>query len=486
MNKNQLLQLNKVTLTLFGLLETYILLTMFADIISGDTGIKVVIQATIAFISLLTTIGFYIKKKDTMLFANVSSIAVIITLITITLISKMTFNYLYSFIVIISSLLYLDKKRTSIISIILILVNILNYTKTIVFENVDKAQQMQIFIQMSVILMICYSSIKITHLLSKFQKENIEIIMNNANEQEEIATKTIKIAEELIKNFDKSELVIEELKSIVDFNYNSMSNIVESVEDTAQTIEKQSNMTFDIKNNIENTEKEAFKMANISEDTYSLVNETLETFNTLKGQSIIVENSNKYSVEALDKLTQRIVEVENIIKTISEISENTNLLALNASIEAARAGEAGKGFAVVAQEIRILSEETNKATNQITSIIDELVIDAKSVNVNVDNSINSIEKQNETIKIADEKFENINIKIKELNYAIENIKNMIHGINNANIGILDHISNLSATSEEVAASSQESFKVSEKSIIVLNNFDKLLKDIYSLANQLKG
>ncbi len=74
----------------------------------------------------------------------------------------------------------------------------------------------------------------------------------------------------------------------------------------------------------------------------------------------------------VEELSREIDRVGNFAMNIDKIAKQTNLLALNATIEAARAGDAGKGFAVVAGEVKTLSSETARATQEISEVVDGL------------------------------------------------------------------------------------------------------------------
>lgn len=479
MTESQYRRSNRTVLALIVVILVYFVMVMGARTFTLDADLGTYLRVGVPVLMLVGAVVSYVLWKDQKKGALGMIICASIAYVVVVLFGSSVGTYAYAFPVLFGVMAYYNN-RLMVCGNILIVV--INFTRIFLL---DKTHLEDSVAALLTILLVSVSSTAICRLLTTFNEENIAAVAEGATKQEEAQKKMLKVAGSIIENFDGAMNRLSDLQSSVDTSNFAMSNIAESTDATAQSIQRQADMCVDIRSNTDAAEASMQAMIAASGRAGDMVAQGSEVISNLRKQAMNVEAASGATVEVSNQLSVKVEEVKNFIGAIMTISSQTNLLALNASIEAARAGEAGRGFAVVAEEIRQLSEQTQEASNHITNIINELIHDTKSVTKSVNSAAESVARQNELIQATEEKFEKMDEEVQILTQHVQNSEVTIASILDSTNAISDDISQLSAASEEVAASSMEGLKNSETTVQNMQACKEILEEIFSLAKQLQ-
>ncbi len=437
----------------------------------------------IGIFGVLADIIAYKKLKGTRICGQILTWVAVVVYAAMVICVDIVFFYVLVAAVLVIEMAYMEYKRILVKGLVSFPIFAI---KTIYLMLKGEVAPMEAGTTIVIMLFVIISVLVITKLWTFFNKENIATVEAGAEKQREAAERMAGISKELIAYFDEANGYVKELNAAVDTNNVSMQNIAASVEDTARAIQEQTQKCQDIQNNAQNAENQADHMVNAANRALEDVSQGAKAMVQLHNHAQVVEKDNKETVASVTALNERTRRVADILGAIMNISSQTNLLALNASIEAARAGDAGRGFAVVADEIRVLSEQTKTATENITGILGELNKDVESVTNSIDHSVAVVEQQNSLIEETKSKFDAIDSGVNELMAVITEFKKIIEEITEATGVIADGITGLSANSEEVAATSHEGTRLMTKAVDDMGRVNASLTNIYYLAQDLQN
>ena len=271
----------------------------------------------------------------------------------------------------------------------------------------------------------------------------------------------------------------------------SMKNVTISMEEVESGVamqvrdtENSYNRMEEFAGSIEHVCGETEQIGSVAGETKKIVSEGKGIVDNLKKQSTATAEITNLIVKDIEELERKSEDIGSVIETINAIAKKTNLLSLNASIEAARAGVAGRGFAVVADEIRQLAEKTRQETENIAKILEELNSNAEQVGTAVEHSVMATDKQDEMILDVSESFGSVSENVNKVTENIEKINEMLNNLSSANNQIVDNIMHLSATTQEVTASSSQAAELSKQNLTKSEDTKNELNQVLEVSYQL--
>jgi len=236
-------------------------------------------------------------------------------------------------------------------------------------------------------------------------------------------------------------------------------------------------------------------MQNMGQDTENISKESVNfkvvvdrVTDLMMSQNAKMDNT-RQSTERVSQvmvdLNRRTEEIGEIITLINSVAEQTNLLALNAAIEAARAGEAGRGFAVVAEEVRKLAEESGSATQSISSIISDIQSQVERAVGEVQSVGTLVKEQGQSLSESIKAFREMENGAMLIDSSIQNMSATFEEILASSDEIYRAVESISAVTEESAASAEEATAMTENQLASVHEIIDLVKRLESIAVQLK-
>ncbi|MRX72216.1 hypothetical protein GJU40_08635 [Bacillus lacus] len=266
-----------------------------------------------------------------------------------------------------------------------------------------------------------------------------------------------------------------------------ITEIQEAVYAQAASLQEASTVMTEMAAGVQRIAESAASVGETTHLSNSKIMESQEDISTAADQMKEISTSFHDLKSVMTEFIQMNKNVENIVGVIRSISEQTNLLSLNASIEAARAGEHGKGFAVVAQEVGKLANETNASTEEIAQLIKQVHEKAAQSLQAMNETNDQVNKGITTVETVQHQFQDILSSSEEINKRVQDItgvsQEIAAGTEEVSASILDMNGQSSSSVEELSKfmGKVEGQTQSVEEVAVLSND---LKNISEKLNQL--
>lgn len=276
-----------------------------------------------------------------------------------------------------------------------------------------------------------------------------------------------------------------------ELSYSTSSNIAQIIDSIAQGAAEQARQAGIGVENItklsEGISSVGHKMLNVSRsvaNTRDLSQSSLLTSELLNDKAKLTSTASKNIIDNIEELTDYMKKIKNILKIIVNISDQTNLISVNASIEAAKGGKTASGFAVVATEIKKLAGSSKASVANITELIKTIEEKADSAINEANNSHETIERQMEAVNETSKAFKEISKEMEEIFDHVNNVDASLKEVLEFKEEAIENIKKIAEVSQEAAATSEEVTAATQQQIAQAQELSDFANNLKELSQKL--
>lgn len=477
---------------------TFIIFTLIY--ILNVIGIFVVEQRimTIAYILgscllLLPTVLVNILKKSELYikYVNVICASVYVTVLSITLTFHVVAIYVYA--IAIASLYF--SKKLNIVATALTVIGVsvgqvlAFYLQTLQDDNFTDIHGVIIFGVFPRALIVIAVAAIFTMLCSRTASMLSNLM--GAEEQKEMFNRMKLMKENAARTSETMFDMVTELSGITETSLQANQSIAQETErlltgstENTEAVENADRKIQDISEHLVDLSNMNHRTAKLTDQISVNTRENQKRMDDATASMEQINSSTKECKQIINNLGEESKEIIGIVQTITNISSQTNILALNASIEAARAGEHGKGFAVVAEEIQKLSEQTKTAVENIGTIVHEVVKNTENAVSAMEKNVLSTQNGMESIQKANESSALITSSNKELAEQIHAIDKAAEIIREKSGEVADNMKQISNNTQQNCNAVEQVSAATQENTAGTASLAEIVEQIKELSEQL--